>query len=202
MSLSGGGVTIVAATSVEARAVRRVASANVRVVESGIALRKQPRFDGLAISCGLAGGLRDGVPTGTVLVPQRVRRPDGSELLCDDVAVRALTDAAQQLGFAVLSDPLVTASTLVYGGSERAALAAQGFAGVDMETGVISASRVACVRVILDTPQREISPVWLTPVRAMFAPRAWPDLPFLMREGPRCSAIAANIAARAAQQLH
>ncbi|HET6894082.1 MAG TPA: hypothetical protein VFH72_01770 [Candidatus Baltobacteraceae bacterium] len=201
MSLSGGGVTIVAATSVEARAVRRVASLDVRVVESGIALRKQARFDGLAISCGLAGGLRDGVPTGTVLVPQRVRRPDGSELLCDDEAVRALTDAAQQLGFAVLTDPLVTASTLVYG-SRRAALAAQGFAGVDMETGVISASRVACVRVILDTPQREISPVWLTPVRAVFAPRAWIDLPFLMREGPRCSAIAANIAARAAQQLN
>jgi len=140
------------------------------------------------------------VPTGTVLVPQRVRRPDGSELLCDDTAVRALLNAAQQLGFQVVRDPLVTASTLVYG-SERAALAAQGFAGVDMETGVISASRVACVRVILDTPQREISPVWLTPARAMFAPRAWIDLPFLMREGPRCSAIAANIAARAAQQL-
>ena len=52
---SPGGVTIVAATSVEARAARRVAPANVRVVEAGIALQKQARFDGLAISCGLAG---------------------------------------------------------------------------------------------------------------------------------------------------
>lgn len=191
-------VTIAAATSTEARAVRRVAPAGVRVVECGIALAKQTEFDGLVISCGLAGGLRDDVPTGTVLIPHRVRRPDGSAFECDAAAVRALTQAAQDGGYRVLHDPLVTSATLVHG-AERQVWAQRGYAGVDMETGLLRAPRVACIRVVLDTPQREISPAWLQPARAMVQPRAWLDLPFLIREGPRCSAIAADVAARAAR---
>src|SRR5579862_9440624 len=91
-------VTIVAATSTEARAARRYAPPGVNVVECGIALAKRAQFDGLAISCGLAGGLRSGLSTGTVLIPRFVRRPDGSELQCDDAAVDALTFAAVRLG--------------------------------------------------------------------------------------------------------
>lgn len=172
----------------------------MRVVESGIALAKHDAFDGLAISCGLAGGLRSGLPTGTVLVPRHVRRPDGTEFECDANAVDALTYAAVRLGCTVVQDPLVTAQTLIHGEARRA-LAAHGYAGVDMETGSISAPRIACVRVILDTPEREISPAWLTPARALLQPRAWLDLPFLMREGPRCSSIAARIAVQAAGAL-
>lgn len=190
-------VTIVAATNVEARAARRLAPAGVHVVECGIALEKHAQFDGLVISCGLAGGLRAGLRTGTVLVPARVRRPDGSELQCDAAAVEALTRAAVRLGFTVVQDPLVTNSALVYG-AERAQWAEQGYAGVDMETGLLQAPRVACVRVVLDTPEREISPAWVQPARAMLQPRAWLDLPFLMREGPRCSRIAARVATQAA----
>lgn len=158
------------------------------------------RFDGLVISCGLAGGLRAGLPTGTVLVPARVRRPDGSHVQCDAAAVDALTRAAVRLGFTVVQDPLVTSSALVHG-AERAQWAAQGYAGVDMETGLLQAPRVACVRVILDTPEREISPVWVRPAGALLRPRAWLDLPFLTREGPRCSRIAARVAAQAAASL-
>jgi hypothetical protein len=193
-------VTILAATSTEARAARRFAPSGVSVVECGIALAKRARFDGLAISCGLAGGLRSGLPTGTVLIPRHVRRPDGSEMQCDDVAVDALTYAAAQLGCEVVQDPLLTSEKLVHG-DERRVWAGQGFAGVDMETGLVSAQRVACVRVVLDTPEREISPAWVQPARAMFQPRAWRDLPFLMREGPRCSTIAARIASAAAGVL-
>jgi hypothetical protein len=193
-------VTIVAATSTEARAARRYAPPGVSVVESGIALAKRAQFDGLAISCGLAGGLRSGLSTGTVLIPRHVRRPDGSELQCDDAAVDALTYAAARMGCEVVQDPLLTSETLVHG-AERQVWAAQGFAGVDMETGLILSQRVACVRVVLDTPEREISPAWLQPGRAMLQPRAWLDLPFLIREGPRCSTIAARIAADAARVL-
>lgn len=193
-------VTIAAATSTEARAVRRFAPQGVQVVECGIALAKQTHFDGLVVSCGLAGGLREDVPTGTVLIPERVARPDGSEFACDALAVEALTAAAKTLHLRIMHDPLVTSETLVYG-APRHALAARGYAGVDMETGLLRAPRIACVRVVLDTPQREISPAWLQPVRAMLQPRAWLDLPFLIREGPRCSAIAAQIAAAAARGL-
>lgn len=180
--------------------MRRVVPGGISVVECGIALERRTTFDGLVISCGLAGGLRAGLPAGTVLVPRRVRRPDGSELLCDPAAVDALTRAAVRLGCTVVQDPLLTAKTLVYG-PERQTWAAQGYAGVDMETGLIEAPRVACVRVILDTPEHEISPAWLQPARAMLQPRAWLDLPFLMREGPRCSSIAARVAAAAAIAL-
>jgi hypothetical protein len=180
--------------------MRRFASSGVQVVECGIALAKQARFEGLAISCGLAGGLRSGMQTGTVLIPRRVRRPDGSHLDCDDVAVDALTYAAARLGFDVVADPLVTSEVLV-NGTQRGVWAAQGFAGVDMETGLIEAERVACVRVVLDTPEREISPAWLQPSRAMLQPRAWLDLPFLVREGPRCSTMAARVAVQAAEAL-
>lgn len=177
--------------------MRRAAANGIQVVECGIALAKHTHFSGLVISCGLAGGLRGDVPTGTVLIPRIVRRPDGSDLTCDVAAVEALTQAAHALGHAVVHDPLVTTQTLVYG-SQRQVWAQRGYAGADMETGLLAAPRVACVRVVLDTPQREISPAWLQPARAMLQPRAWLDLPFLVREGPRCSTIAARIAAAAA----
>lgn len=152
-------------------------------------------FDDLAISCGVAGGLRDDVPTGAAVIPHRVTRPDGSCMECDAPTVRALTDAALELGYRVVHDPLVTTMMLVHG-AQRASLAARGYAAADMETGLIRAPRVACVRVILDTPAQEISPLWLEPLRALLHPPAWSDLPFLMREGPRCAAAAARIAAR------
>lgn len=122
------------------------------------------------------------------------------ELTCDAAAVEALTQAARHFGHTAVHDPLVTSDTLVHG-SARQTWAAQGYAGVDMETGLLQAPRIACVRVILDTPLREISPAWLRPARALMLPQAWRDLPFLLREGPRCSAIAARIAAEAAAEL-
>jgi hypothetical protein len=171
------------------------------VVQSGIALASHAAtFDDLVISCGVAGGLRPDLPTRTVLVPELVRRPDGSELECDAAAVQALCESALREGYRVVRDPLVTSTVLVHG-TERAAFAAQGFAGVDMETGLLHAPRVACVRVILDTPLREISPAWGNPPRALLDVRAWRDLPFLMREGPRCAAVAARVAVSATKQL-
>lgn len=172
----------------------------MQVIEAGIALSKHAAFDGLVISCGLAGGLRAGLPTGTVLIPRSVRRPDGTLLECDAAAVDALTYAAVQIGCTVIQDPLLTSDIFIYG-AQRAVWAAQGYAGVDMETGLLFAARVACVRVVLDTPQREISPAWMQPARALLQPRAWRDLPFLMREGPRCSNVAGRIAANAARQF-
>ena len=187
---------VVTATAAEARAARRVLAADVNVVEGGIALRRRSRFDTAAISCGLAGGLQRGVTTGTILIPDAVRTPDGRETLCDAYLTRALRDAARELGYESLDAPMLTSEDLIHG-TARETWAAQGFAGVDMETALIEAPRVACVRVVLDTPEREISPRWLYPATAMLYPQAWRDLPFLIREGPRCAARAADVIAAA-----
>jgi hypothetical protein len=188
-------ITVVTATAVETRAARKALPPGVRVVEAGIALKDVRNFGDVAISCGLAGGLRTELPTGTVVVPCWVRRPDGTTLTCDPGLSDVLRDAARRLGYDVIDAPLLTSKTLVHG-NERAVWAGE-YAAVDMESGLIDATRVACVRVILDTPQREISPVWLEPARAFFTPSAWRDLPFLAREGRRCARIAAEVIAAA-----
>lgn len=193
-ALNAHSIAIVTATSVESRAARK-ALPHVRVVEAGIALARSEDFGDIAISCGLAGGLRKDLPTGTVIVPRVVRRPDGSMLACDAELTDLLSEAARQCGYKPVNDPLLTSPSLVHGDSR--AKWADEYAAVDMETGLINAGRIACVRVVLDTPLREISPAWLNPRTAIFQPRAWSDLPFLAREGPRCAAIAAQIIAAA-----
>jgi hypothetical protein len=199
-AIDAASLTVVTATGLEASAARRALPPSVRVVRGGVALRgHQGSFGECAISCGVAGGLRTDLPTGTVLIPSRVRCPDGSIRECDPDVVSALLSAARALGHDPVDDPMVTSSTLLHAG-ERQTWSARGYAGVDMETGIIDARRVACVRVILDTPQREISPVWGNPATVVFYPSAWRDLPFLAREGPRCAAIAAKVIAQALRQ--
>jgi hypothetical protein len=190
--------TIVTATGVEYRAARAALAGRGRVIRAGIALdRCSEHIEGLAISCGVAGGLRRDLPAGTVLIPRRVERPDGSTVVCDEAAVDALVEAARRLGYEPVTQSLATRITLVKG-AERESLAERGFAGADMESGFIDADRLACVRVILDTPHREISSAWLKPMSAVICPDAWRDLPFLLREGPRCAALAARIVAASA----
>jgi hypothetical protein len=192
-------LTIVTATRLEARAVCRELGA-ITIVRAGIGLSRAPdlRFDGAAISCGLAGGTRPDLPTGTVLVPTEVAGPDGKRRPCDPSLVAALCDGARRLGLTAVTAPLRTSRTIVRG-EERQRCAALGFAGVDMETAFIDAARLAAVRVILDTPQHELSEAWLSPLRALLTPSAWGELPWLAREGPRCARIAARVLAGALQ---
>jgi hypothetical protein len=170
---------------------------DVRVYETGIALTKHAGpFGGAVVSCGLAGGLRREIPSGTVLVPTEVRRPDGSTLRCDDALTAKLAESARRLGFEPVCDPLYTASSIV-NGADRETWARAGFAGVDMETGLIDAERVAAVRVVLDTPQRELSAEWLVPARALARPRNWPQAFWLARNAPRFARRAAAVVAAA-----
>jgi len=192
--------TVVTATPLEARAARRELP-GARVVEAGIALARgeSPGGDGASISIGLAGGLRDDLPTGTVVIPHRVLRPDGTALECDPELTHALTQAARSLGIEPSSAPLVTAGSVVVG-SERARWAAQGYVAADMETGLL-AGRVAAVRVILDTPRNELSRDWLNPALAMLKPWNWPQALWLGREAPRCARLAARVVAAMSQQV-
>src|SRR5579864_862377 len=113
-------VTVVTATAFETRAARAQIGDRARVVQAGIALRSAGRdFGSTVISCGLAGGLRDDLPTGTVLVPRNVRRPDGDRLACDPDLVEKLLRAARGLGFQAVDASLVTSARIVRG-TERA----------------------------------------------------------------------------------
>jgi hypothetical protein len=189
-------LAVVTATSLEAKAARSEIP-GARVFESGIALAKQQ--DGLGdivVSCGLAGGLRPETSSGTVLVPLRVLRPDGSTFACDVELVEAFTRAARSLGFEVSNEPIVTAAAIVRGG-ERAIWARRGCVGADMETGLLRAPRVAAVRVVLDTPLREISADWMHPPTALLRPRNWPEALWLAATAPRYARRAASIVAAA-----
>jgi len=192
-----GAITVVAATRLEARAVRR-AVAGARVVEAGVGLgRLRGKVPGDAIvTCGLAGALRPDLPTGSVIVPDRVLRPDGEWLECDAVLVDSLVAAARRLGMEAERGPLVTVSVIVRG-SARDEWARRGCVAVDMETGLLTAPRIAAVRVILDTPHREISEVWRHPALALLRPAAWGEAVWLLREAPRCAARAASVLAAA-----
>jgi hypothetical protein len=195
-------ITVVAAMWLEAWAVRRAAP-RARIVVTGIGLRGLgPEVPGGAvIVCGLAGGLRDDLPTGAVVVPDRVLRPDGTWLDCDPPLVEALAAAARRLNLQPDRRPLATATALVRGRA-RARLAARGCVAVDMETGRIAAPRVAAVRTILDTPAHEISDVWQDPLHALLRPAVWGEAVWLGREAPRCARRAAAVLAAALPALH
>jgi hypothetical protein len=191
-------LTVVAATGLEARAVRR-ALPGVRLVRAGIGLSRlgpATRLGGAVVACGVAGSLRADVGTGAVLVPDRLLVPDGTGRACDEELVAALVAGARRLGLEPDRRPLLTAPALAVGAA-REALAATGCAGVDMETALLDAERLATVRVVLDTPGRDLSAAWRRPATALLRPSAWAQLPWLAREGPRCARLAAAVLAAA-----
>jgi nucleoside phosphorylase len=187
---------LIAATALECKALRRAAP-RARVVQTGIALADLHEALGeIVISCGLAGSLRPDLSTGTVVIPREVCRPGGGVLRCDEELVELFAASARRLGVEPVFDPLVTADRIVHGAA-RAQWAARGYAAVDMETGLLDAPRVAAVRVILDTPQHEISEDWRTPILAILKPWNWPQAMWLAREAPRAASLAARVVAGA-----
>jgi hypothetical protein len=190
-------VTIVAATRLEANAIRREAP-KLRVVLCGIGLRKvrSGEFGDAVVSSGLAGGLRDDLPTGSVVIPQSVAVEGGVATSCDPELSAALIAAAQKLGYVPLRGSLLTSAAII-SGEARSSWACAGFIAADMETGLIRAPRVAAVRVILDTPHNELSDAWRKPASALTRPYLWPQGLWLARNAPRCARIAAQIVAAA-----
>jgi len=149
------------------------------------------------VSVGLAGGLGSDARPGTVVVATEVAYGDQS-FVCDERWSRALVNAARRLALPVLHAPLVTTGAMVTG-AQRAAYARAGFAAVDMETGMLARDgvRIAAVRTLLDTPQRELSPRWRHPMHAMLDPRCWSEAMWLMRHAPLYARRAAMVLASA-----
>jgi hypothetical protein len=190
------GFAVVTATALEAREARR-ALPYARVYEAGVGLRAGAGpWGDVVLSCGLAGALAADLPPGTVLVPDTIGCPDGSRRETDRELSAACVTAARFLGFEPVRLPLLTSATIVRG-AERAEAARGGYAAVDMESGLLDAPRVAALRVVLDTPARELRGDWLRPARAVLDPRNWPELVWLARDGPRFARRAAEIAAAA-----
>jgi hypothetical protein len=186
---------IIAATELEMAALRRELP-HASIVKTGVGLAnlREPLGE-IVVSCGLAGGLREDLPTGTVLIPREVRRPDGGVFTCDPGLVEAFAHGARALGIEPIFDPLLTSDTIVTGAA-RGEWAARGYAAVDMETGRIEAARVAAVRVVLDTPEHELSRDWQHPVRALLKPWNWSQALWLAREAPRAARLAARVVAQ------
>ncbi len=94
MSPSTEPVTVLAATGLEAWAVRRTIR-GARIIAAGIGLGRlrSGAFDGAVITCGLAGSVDPGVRPGAVVIPRRVLRPDGRWADCDPALVDALVAA-------------------------------------------------------------------------------------------------------------
>ena len=186
---------MIAATRLEAWAVRR-ALPRGRIIEAGVGLRRLRgrNLGEAAVSCGVAGGVRPGLPTGSVVIPQRVLRANGEWVTCDPSLVAALVAASHELGLKPEFGAIGTAAAFVRG-TDRKSWAERGCAAVDMETGLLTAPRIAAVRVILDTPERDLSEAWRRPASALVRPETWREAFWLFREAPRCAARAAAIVA-------
>lgn len=190
-------LTIATATPLETSAVRREAP-GLKVVETGIALSRirAEQLGDTVITCGVAGGLVAGIATGAIVVPSQIMTPGGTTIACDAQLVTALVNAAQGFVDHVERGPLVTSATLVTGAA-RQMWAARGYVAADMETGFIKANRLATIRVVLDTPERELSEAWLRPISVLARPTIWKQALWLSREGPRCARLAAQVLAAA-----
>jgi hypothetical protein len=193
-------LTVVAATGFEAAAVRRAAPA-VNLVCSGVGLsRASAQTYDTVLSCGLAGGLRRDVPTGAVVIPSEVMTDSGEQLVCDERMNDALIAAAVRLGYAPVRERLLTSAALVTG-ANRGVWAQRGFAAADMETGFLRARRLAALRVVLDTPQFELSEAWLRPLSVLGRPTVWPQALWLWRQAPQCARIMSAVLAQAMPRL-
>lgn len=178
-------VTAICAMGVEAWGVRRRAR-HVRVVQVGIGGRPPAAMPGIVISAGLCGGLLPEQTPGTVVIPTQVVDERGLTHACDPRVVAALEHAARYLRLPVASGSLISTSGMVTGAA-RETWAGRGHVAVDMESAAAaeSAQRFGVLRVILDTPARELSAAWAAPARAIRQPSNWRQAIWLGINAPR-----------------
>jgi len=153
------------------------------------------------VSCGLAGALTESITPGTIIIPEWVGVASGERIRCHAPLVEALVAATRKLGREPVTGPLITTPWLVTG-RERQDWSAKGFVAADMETGMLLKRypRGATVRVILDSPQRDLSAAWERPWRALLEPWLWPQAFWMGLIAP-AYALRAAVVVRAATAL-
>jgi hypothetical protein len=178
-------VQVICAMGVEAWGVRRRAR-HLRVVQVGIGGRPASHMPGIVISAGLCGGLLPDQTPGTVVIPSVVVDEQGLTHDCDPAVVAALERAAHYLRFPVMGGSLISTSGMVTGAA-RGSWAERGHVAVDMESAAAAeiAQRFGVLRVILDTPSRELSAAWAAPARAIRQPSNWGEAIWLGIHAPR-----------------
>ncbi len=196
-----GPITVITATWLETWITRLVLRRAARVVHVGVgAVANLTEQRDPIIVCGLAGALTTTLKPGAVVIPARVGSASGDHFVCDPALVAALTSAARLLGYKVASAPVLTSSSLVTG-ANRARWATQGFVAVDMESAPLLGRGVcgAVVRVVLDTPERELSATWEHPLSTLARPTVWVEAARLAVDAPRATYRAARVVKRALQ---
>jgi 4-hydroxy-3-methylbut-2-enyl diphosphate reductase len=110
--------------------------------------------DAVAVA-GFCGAVAGGLRAGDVVVASEVRGPEGVTVC----AVRPVVAALAAQGIVPITGPIASADHVVHG-AERGALAATGALAVDMESAWLASAAAgrpfAVVRVVLDTPSREL----------------------------------------------
>jgi 4-hydroxy-3-methylbut-2-en-1-yl diphosphate reductase len=168
-------IVAVCAMGLEAWGVRRRAP-GIRVLRVGIGGAAPAGDASIVISAGVCGGLLPDQAPGTVVIGTSVSDESGTIHACDPVIAARLERAARSLGVPVVTGSVVSTSAMVTGAARRA-WADRGHVAVDMESAAAAATapRFGAVRVIVDSPQRELSPAWVAPGRAALRPSNWVD---------------------------
>ncbi len=163
------GLTVLAPMTIEAAALRRGlrdagTGDGVRVIRVGMgphSTRRTSRGLGSApgpvLVAGLGGALAPGLTPGDVVLASEIRDPDGTIVPCSDPTL--LASVLRDAGLKVHIGP-VASSRKVVTTRARAALGATGALAVDMESAWLARATgsrpVSVLRVVLDTPEREL----------------------------------------------
>jgi 4-hydroxy-3-methylbut-2-en-1-yl diphosphate reductase len=166
--------------AVEAAAIRGAAPGAL-VVRTGMGRRRAEaaarkaaglQADAVAVA-GFCGALRDGLRPGDVVVATEVRSPDGAVVRC---SAGPLVAALKALGIGnVHAGPIVSSESLVRGAG-RDALAVDGALAADMESvwlaGAAAGRPFAVLRVVVDSPSRELTQFLATSAGGLKAARS------------------------------
>jgi hypothetical protein len=130
----------------------------------------------IVISAGVCGGLLPDQAPGTVVIGTSVSDESGTVHGCDPMVAVRLERAARSLGVPVVTGSVISTAAMVTGAARRP-WADRGHVAVDMESAAAAATapRFGVVRVIIDSPRRELSPAWVAPGRAALRPSNWVD---------------------------